>query len=57
MASSADHFPFPDLWGGEEVTRVTPDVGGDVLAAPSGRLGTPDETVATHRLQVSMPIR
>lgn len=57
LASSASHFPFPDLSFGEEEWVPVVDAGGDVLAPPSGLLGTPDETVVTHRIQVSVPIR
>lgn len=57
MASSASHFPFPDFgWSVEDDIAVAPD-GPDLLAPPGGRLGTPDETVVTHRFQVSVPIR
>lgn len=57
LASSASHFPFPDFGGVTVVDDVQVPGPGDVLAAPAGRLGTPDETVVTHRLQVSVPIR
>ncbi len=58
LASSASHFPFPGLGGSEDVIAwATFDAGGDILAPPSGRLGTPDVTVGTHRLQLSIPIR
>ncbi len=58
LASSASHFPFPSfaLGGGDTPTLIS-DSGGDILAPPSGLLATPDETVVTHRLQLSVPIR
>ena len=60
LASSASHFPFPDFAFSEDdvVWAVSaPELAGDILAPPSGRLGTPDETVVTHRIQISVPIR
>jgi hypothetical protein len=58
LASSASHFPFPSLsFGGRDEVFATPDAGGDVLAPPTGLLATPDETVVTHRIQISVPIR
>jgi hypothetical protein len=57
MASSASHFPFPSLSFGEDEVFAVPDAGGDVLAPPAGLVATPDETVVTHRIQLSVPIR
>jgi len=60
LASSASHFPFPDLGSSTrdfDFAMPVAAAGGDILAPPSGRLGTPDETVVTHRLQISVPIR
>jgi hypothetical protein len=58
LASSASHFPFPNLsFVEEDEVFATPDFGGDVLAPPSGLLATPDETVVTHRVQLSIPVR
>ena len=35
---------------------ATPEtLSGDILAPPSGRLATPDETTVTHRIQISLP--
>lgn len=57
LASSASHFPSPGWpsWGTEE-WGVADEGGGDILAPPSGRVATPDETVVTHRIQLSVPI-
>ena len=60
LASSASHFPFPDFaFADDDFAVFGPELqaGGDILAPPSGRLGTPDVTVVTHRIQVSVPIR
>jgi hypothetical protein len=57
MASSASHFPFPSLnFSQEDMPLAVPDFG-DVLAPPAGLLATPDETVVTHRVQLSIPLR
>lgn len=64
LASSASHFPFPDF-GSDRGGVIFEDFaspggilsGGDTLAPPSGRLGTPDTTTVTHRFQLSVPIR
>lgn len=62
LASSAGHFPFPDLRDREVLNPGSLQagdqlLGGDILAPPGGVLGTPDETTVTHRLQISLPIR
>lgn len=61
MASSASHFPFPDLFDDDNPvflpSAVLDQAGSDILAPPSGLLGTPDETTVTHRLQISVPLR
>lgn len=57
LASSASHFPFPSLSFGDDEVFAVPDAGGDVLAPPAGLVATPDETVVTHRIQLSVPIR
>ncbi|MEJ2206266.1 MAG: hypothetical protein P8170_19420 [Gemmatimonadota bacterium] len=57
LASSASHFPFPSLsFREDDVVFAAPEMG-DVLAPPAGLVATPDETVVTHRIQVSVPIR
>lgn len=56
LASSASHFPFPSLSFGEDEVFAVPDAAGDVLAPPAGLVATPDETVVTHRVQLSVPI-
>ena len=58
LASSASHFPFPSFsLGGRDVLLADEIQNSDILAPPSGLLATPDETVVTHRLQLSVPIR
>ena len=53
-ASSASHFPF--IFHRDGLLKVH-GPGNDILAAPPGALITPDVTVVTHRIAISVPIR
>ncbi len=60
FASSASHFPFAFPFPGNlEVLNpgTLQDAGTDILAAPNQSLIVPEETVVTHRISVSVPIR
>ncbi len=57
LASSASHFPFPSFSLGGPDVLTSASIDSDILAPPSGLLATPDETVVTHRFQLSVPIR
>ncbi len=56
-ASSASHFPFIDLGGGESLAFPDSPGAATILAAPRGNLVIPDLTVTSHRLAISVPIR
>ena len=59
MASAAGHFPWPSLGSTFNPGAITESAlsSGDILAPPTGRLEIPNETVVTHRITVSLPIR
>ena len=62
LASAAGHFPFLDLGKSDECSAWFPEAGdqlsgGDILVPPAGGLATPDQTMVTNSLQISLPIR